>query len=340
MKTFFKRFQIVIWLVAGLALMYYSFKDLNLKEIWATLQKVELKWLVIVLIVSFLNHVVRALRWKLMLHALGHSVSVVSSFTNLMFGYFVNNAVPRGGEFSRCISLKKTDNVPFNVSFGTVLVERLIDTACLAILVSATLFTQYDELGGFWMDKIWMPIRNSFGKGGFMKEYKVFFLAGLGVLFILFKVFEKKIEASGINKKMDDFSNEMWNGLKALIKMKDMTMFLVYTALIWVGYYFMSQLWFYALPQFSHLGWKAALMIMVVGTIGRSVPVPGGGMGAYHTLVAQALMIYGLTLEDGTVMAVLIHETQLLYVLVVGGLCYIPIMIANRKTEAVEEQIV
>jgi uncharacterized protein (TIRG00374 family) len=333
MKIFFKRFQLVIWLLAGVGLMYYTFKDLNLTEIWNSLKKVELKWLLIVLAVSLLNHIIRAVRWQLMLKALGFPVGIVSSFTNLMFGYFVNNAIPRGGEFSRCLSLKKTDNVPFNVSFGTVLVERLVDTTCLALLVGFTLFTQYDELGGFWMDKIWMPIRNSFSKGGVMKEYKLYILAGFGVIFILFKIFEKKIEATGINSKIDDFSNEMWEGLKTLVKMKDLPLFLVYTVLIWVGYYFMSQLWFYALPEFAHLGWKAALMIMVVGTIGRSVPVPGGGMGAYHSLVAQALLIYGLTLEQGSVMAVLIHETQLLYVLVIGGLCYIPILIARKKEE-------
>ena len=295
MKIFFKRFQLVIWLLAGVALMYYTFKDLNLTEIWNSLKKVELKWLLIVLAVSLLNHIIRAMRWQLMLKALGFPVGIVSSFTNLMFGYFVNNAIPRGGEFSRCISMKKTDNVPFNVSFGTVLIERLVDTICLVLLIGLTLFTQYDELGGFWMDKIWMPIRNSFGKGGVIKEYKVFIIAGLAVVAILFKVFEKKIEATGINNKIDDFSNEMWDGIKALIKMKDLPMFIVYTILIWVGYYFMTQLWFYALPEFAHLGWKAALVIMVVGTIGRSVPVPGGGMGAYHTLVAQALLVYGLT---------------------------------------------
>ena len=314
--------------------MYYSFKDLNLESIWNSLKKVELKWLAIVLVVSLLNHIFRAIRWKLMLHALGYQVGLMSSFTNLMFGYFVNNAIPRGGEFSRCISMKKTDNVPFNVSFGTVLIERLVDTICLVLLIGLTLFTQYDELGGFWMDKIWMPIRNSFGKGGVIKEYKVFIIAGLAVVAILFKVFEKKIEATGINNKIDDFSNEMWDGIKALIKMKDLPMFIVYTILIWVGYYFMTQLWFYALPEFAHLGWKAALVIMVVGTIGRSVPVPGGGMGAYHTLVAQALLVYGLTLEQGTVMAVLIHETQLIYVLVVGGISFLPILIAKRKEEA------
>jgi uncharacterized protein (TIRG00374 family) len=336
---YFKKYQLVFWLLAGVALMYYTFKDLNIEHIWSSLKKVDLKWLVIVLGVSFLNHIVRALRWKIMLHALGQQISVFSSFTNLMFGYFVNNALPRGGEFSRCLSLKKTDDVPFNVSFGTVLVERLIDTACLAILVAITLFTQYDELGGFWLNKIWLPVKNSFSSGGTMKEYKYYFLGAFVIILVLFKIFEKKIEASGINNKLDDFSNEMFEGLKALVKMKDLPMFLVYTLLIWVGYYFMSQLWFYALPEFAHLGWKAAFMIMVVGTIGRSVPLPGGGMGAYHSLVAQALLIYGLTLEQGSVMAVLIHETQLLYVLVVGGLCYIPIVLATKKVEASSDNI-
>ncbi|MEY5048967.1 MAG: hypothetical protein RLZZ175_2326 [Bacteroidota bacterium] len=341
-KALFKKIQIVLWFVAGVALMYYSFKDQDIAQIWATIKKVELKWLAIVLFVSLLTHVFRAIRWQQMLKAVGQPVGFISAFSTMMFGYLVNNAIPRGGEFSRCLSLKKTDDIPFSMSFGTVLVERLIDTLCLALLIAATLFTQYDELGGFWLEHIWLPIKNSFGKGGKVSEYKYFIIGGIAIVMVLMKVFEKKIEESGINQKLENVQNDMFEGLKALLKMKDMPMFVVYTILIWVGYYFMTQLWFYTLPEFANLGWKAALMIMVVGTIGRSVPVQGGGMGAYHFLVAQALLIYGLSQEQGSVMAVLIHETQIIYVLVVGGLAAIKVSFSkfNEITATTEQDAV
>ena len=47
------------------------------------------------------------------------------SFYSLMVGYLVNLVIPRGGEVSRCYNLYKLDKTPVEISFGTVVTERL-----------------------------------------------------------------------------------------------------------------------------------------------------------------------------------------------------------------------
>jgi glycosyltransferase 2 family protein len=50
-------------------------------------------------------------------------------------GYLVNLVIPRGGEISRCYNLFKLNKIPIETSFGTVVLERIVDLLCLAILI-------------------------------------------------------------------------------------------------------------------------------------------------------------------------------------------------------------
>ena len=337
-----KTVQFIFWLIAGIVIMYFTFRNQDLAAIGKKLNKVELKWVFIVLAVSLFGHIIRALRWQMMLKTLNTNIGFVNTFASMMFGYLVSNGIPRGGEFSRCLVLKKTDNAAFNVTFGSVLAERLIDTICLFIITIAVLISQFDTLSTFFDENIFGPFWDAlFGKkkasGGF--PWKFVILGGVAVLYVLYKVFEKKIKESGVEEKLDNFSNEMFEGLKALLAMPNKVLFIAYTLLIWVCYFLMSYLWFFALPEFGVLGLKAGFMLMVVGTIGRSVPIQGGGMGAYHFLVAEALLLYGLTSTLGATLAVLIHETQLVFVIVLGSLSAIKLFIFTPTAEVKAEEI-
>ena len=53
-----------------------------------------------------------------------------------MVGYLVNLVIPRGGEVSRCYNLYKLEKIPVEISFGTVVMERIVDLLCLVILIA------------------------------------------------------------------------------------------------------------------------------------------------------------------------------------------------------------
>ena len=95
-------------------------------------------------------------------------------------------------------------------------------------------------------------------------------------------------------------------------------------------YYLMSYTCFYALEATALLGWHAALFMLVVGGIGMSAPVQGG-IGAYHLLVSQGLILYGVTHEHGLAFATLMHTSQILTVILLGGLSFLYLSIKRQN---------
>ena len=80
----------------------------------------------------------------------------------------------------------------------------------------------------------------------------------------------------------------------------------------------MTYFWFFVFEETSILSWGACLSILTIGTIGRSVPIQGGGMGAYHFLVTSVVVLYGLSETWGKDLATLIHAGQTLFTFAMG----------------------
>jgi len=66
-----------------------------------------------------------------------------------MIGYLVNFVFPRAGEASRAGVLSKTEKVPFQKGFGTILAERAVDLGMLGIVVLIGLAMQFDKFDLF-----------------------------------------------------------------------------------------------------------------------------------------------------------------------------------------------
>lgn len=59
--------------------------------------------------------------------------------------------------------------------------------------------------------------------------------------------------------------------------------------------------------------------MMVIGSFARSLPIQGGGMGAYHYLFTQGMLLYSVDSVYGLALSIMIHGLQTLYYLLVGG---------------------
>lgn len=105
-------------------------------------------------------------------------------------------------------------------------------------------------------------------------------------------------------------------------------MFLVHTLLIWALYFISTYLCFFALESTQNLGVSEGLFILVAGGLGMSAPVQGG-IGAYHYIVSQALVLFGISQVDGITYATLVHSLQLALIIVVG--LFSLFMIARNK---------
>jgi glycosyltransferase 2 family protein len=125
--------------------------------------------------------------------------------------------------------------------------------------------------------------------------------------------------------------NGVIRGLKSVGQLKKPVAFIFHNLLIWGMYYLMAYVCFFALPATSSLSMSAGLFVLVVGGMGMTAPVQGG-IGAYHLLVSQGLILYGLSQEHGLAFATLMHTSQTLVVILFGGISLFLLFLGSKKS--------
>ena len=104
-----KRFRTILqygfFLGLGIFLVWWSVKDLTGEDrlqIKASLKTARYWLLIPVFGILFLSHLLRALRWKLLIEPLGYKPSTTNTLFAVFIGYLANQAVPRLGEVLKC----------------------------------------------------------------------------------------------------------------------------------------------------------------------------------------------------------------------------------------------
>lgn len=311
--------QYVLLLSAGIYLGFLFFRDFDFSQLQRSLLEANTNWFYVVLLVSLAVYVLRVLRWQLLIEAAGHKASFLDALAGLSIGYFVNFAVPRLGEVTRCLSVKKNSSISFLSLLGTVIIERVVDILSLLIFLGITLLLQFDHILDFVRINVWQPLYRLFSQKISVHFLLLMLVGGMGMLLLLFlwKNWRKKNEhrlPSWLSKFLQSFRE----GLISIGRLKKRSLFFLYTLLIWAGYFFMTYFWFFVFPESSGLGWGACLSIVAIGTIGRSIPIQGGGMGAYHFLVTNVVVVYGLSEQFGKTLATMIHAGQTFFTFLMG----------------------
>ena len=124
----------------------------------------------------------------------------------------------------------------------------------------------------------------------------------------------------------------MMNGFTSVLRIEQKAQFWGSTIMIWALYYIMAFVLFYSVESTSHLSMIAGLSVLIMGGIGMSAPVQGG-FGVYHILVGSILLTYGIAEKDGYFFATLVHTSQTLLVMILGGLSLVLTLPSKNKTK-------
>lgn len=312
----------------GLALLlfWYLYKD-GFSDTLDRLKQVNYLWVAASLLLGVIAHLVRAYRWKLLIEATDNYPSLIKCFLALLVGYLVNLAVPRLGEVSRCLVLKRTAQIPVTSSLGTVVSERVLDLFSLLVIIGITFLVEFDKLSSFFSSLLVEKLKGLFGNAHIILLFAVCVIIIVALLWI---AFGKRVLQSAWWAKVKSMFYQTWLGFISITRLKNPGSFWISTLSIWVFYYFMSYVVFFAMEPTSHLDWKAGLSLLVMGGLGMSAPVQGG-IGAFHLLVAGLLIYYGVGKEDGLSFAFLLHSTQMVLILTFGTISAIAIMLLSKK---------
>jgi glycosyltransferase 2 family protein len=277
-------------------------------------------------------HWSRAVRWGLLLEpVVGHRPGVTNTLLGVLTGYFANLLIPRLGEVTRCGTLNRLDGVPVNVSFGTVVAERIFDVLMLLALIGLTFLLEFGRLSAFFTDffsaKLGLSKLADNGTGLLLVGGLL--VAGAVVVWFGFRRVQTVLERSPVYLKVRQFAIGLLDGLLSVRKLQNPGLFIFHTLLIWTLYYLMTWVLFFAMPKTAGLGPLAALTILVMGSIGMAAPTQGG-LGAFNIMVGSALVLYGLTTQDGQTLATLMLLSQWAFVILYGGISFLIVLSRQR----------
>jgi glycosyltransferase 2 family protein len=322
--------------IAG-GLLWFVFKDIDLNAMFAELARANYLWVGAYCVVIAVAHWSRSVRWSLLLEpVVGHRPALGNAMLAVLTGYFANLLIPRMGEVTRCGTLNRLENVPVNVSFGTVVAERIFDVVMLVLIIGLTLLLEAERIGDL--------VAGLFaGKEGSGSKTGLYVLLGVGVLgtlavWFVYQKYKEVLRRNTLFAKVESFVLGLIEGLLSVRKLRQPGLFVFHTLLIWTMYYLSTYVLFFAMPQTSGLGLLAALTILMVGAIGMAAPTQGG-LGSFNILVGLALVAYGLTKQDGQTLATLMLLSQWLFVIVAGGIAFLLVLGRSRKTTPTTEAV-
>jgi hypothetical protein len=306
----------IILLGVAAILLILAFRGIDVKKVVNDILHANMFWVVVSGIISILAFIARAHRWILLIEPMNYSPSLKKTTYALLIGYFANLAFPRLGEVTRCGALSRAESISFNKLLGTVIVERVIDVLSLLICMLLAALIEFKRLGNFFSESIINPFLEKFehilNSPLILSAIVASFLLLLGALiyFTRKKALKKETTFAKIIRGFLD-------GMKSIMNLKRPGLFLFHSVFIWVLYYLSVYTALFAFPFTANLGGSAALFLLVAGGIGMSAPVQGG-IGAYHLLVSQGLILFGIILQEGLAFATLLHSIQLFLVILLG----------------------
>jgi hypothetical protein len=245
---------------------------------------------------------------------MGYKPDFGNSVMAVLVAYLVNFAVPRAGEVSRAAVMANYENIPFEKGFGTIVAERVIDLIMMLIVITITLFVQFDFIYE-------LVTKNS-------DPTKIGIILGaLSIGFYLFSRYVKKAN-SGIGLKIKDFIAGLIEGATSVFKMKHKWAFIFHTLFIWLMYVCM---FWVTVPAIE--GLQVPFGGILIGFIagGFSIAATNGGIGLYPVAVSGAFALFGIAEEPATAFGWIMWTTQTAMIIAFGGFAFLVLPIYNKN---------
>ena len=311
-------------------LLYIAFHDADFNQILNIVSHASVLWILVLCVTFLLSHLVRAIRWKIILNSVKSNTSIKNLFGSLMVGYAVNCVVPRLGEITRAVLIGRWEGLSRSSMFGAVIVERVIDIIFLGLSVLISVY--------IWQEDLYATFP-------WLKSTLYVSMIGI-ILFILFIYLTIKfkehfygiiVKALGkVSKKAAGKSAHIFEmlvqGFSSLQGVKNYLLTLGLSIVIMLLYALCSYIGFYTLfmENIKPVNFAMAWVLMSISGIGVVIPTPGA-TGSYHALAKSALMLFGFGEVISLSYAFLTHIISYVLFIIVGALSFV---FLNKRHES------
>jgi uncharacterized protein (TIRG00374 family) len=309
-----KILKIVVPVCLAIFFGWYTFAKLPVNQIIPYFKDAKYSWLALAVGCGFLSHFSRAYRWKYMLQPLGYKPKLPNSIMAVFIGYLANFGIPRSGEVLRAAVFTNFENVPFEKGFGTIVAERIADMLVMLLIITVTLFLQYDFIYNLLVENF-NPIT------------LIIVLIGVIVLGALFLAVLNNAR-SGIMLKIKTIFLGVIEGATSIFKMKHKWLFILHTLFIWLMYVMMFYLSSFAIPELLHISFGAILIGFISSSF--SIAATNGGVFVYPLAIVAAFKLFDIPETPSLAFGWIVWTSQTLLIVIFGSLSFLFLPIYNR----------
>lgn len=291
----------------------------GVESLLATLRRTDPVWVLGVAVVYPVSFVFRAWRWRVLLRTSGHLARRDSVFNCLWVGWFFNSLLPvRSGDVIRGLSLRGTDDVPFSVGMGTVVIERVLDMLVLGA-------------GMFVVTTTLLRIDQGFYSAAFALGIAAVLVAGLAFVY-----FFADRTPDVITERLPRFEESVAAVRGALRRIADNPYGLALAAALSVPVWLfeVSTLYLSARAVGVSLSAVDSVAAAIAAFVIQAVPLTPGGIGTYEGAIVGMLTIRGVDPGAATALAIVDHFTRLGVTYVVGGASLVWVLQRIRRSDS------
>jgi uncharacterized protein (TIRG00374 family) len=298
-------------------LLWWVLKDVPLSDVWAEIQGANFWLLGLAVAIGYSNYLFRSIRWGILLQPICSGTSLRARFAAMNIGFMSTNLLPgRVGEFVRPYALSRMEPVSVSGAFGSLVVERFLDSLTIAALLFVAIAApDFPENPVVWDVSLGVWIRGI-----------LVLLGALLLLMALLLVFPRPLvrvaerAARFLPEKaarlVVDVLEAFLDGLKVFQSPALLVKAVMWSVAIWL---WQSLSFWVAFMAFGiHVGFDVALFVNATVALSVAVPAAPGFIGTFQFGVITGLGVYGVSEAAATALSLGFHLASFIPVTLIG----------------------
>lgn len=287
-------------ILVGLGCLGLLFRQVDIKQSFAALGRLNGPYLLIPLAVLLVNLPMRALRWQLIFPA-SRRPSLGTCLTVLGIGNMANFLLPgRAGDLTRCIMVgAETSLDETSCALATLTFEKLLDGLALIGMVLFSIWALHPPQ---W---VFQALRFAVAIFGGALVLLVFLRYRIRLLIDLVRRAFDQVHLSSLEGKFDGLLTSFADGLGAIDSPRRVLILLLLTAAIWTTE--AGSAWGLAKALDLAVSFRSALVASAILGLGLMIPAAPGGLGTYELFGTEAFRLAGLSSASALTLTVVLH---------------------------------
>jgi hypothetical protein len=308
--------QALLAVLLSALLLWWAFRDVNLREAIGYLERVRLGWLLAAVVTATSLFPLRLVRWRLLLRREdGGPYPWLPLWHAVAMGFAANNLLPfRAGEVVRTVAASRLTGARLSTSLASVGVERVFDALTVVGLLAVALLMPGMPTG---LTVAGVPVQRVTTTAGILAALGMF-AAALVVAFPLAaeRLVRAVIPSDRVAFRLVALIDGVRQGLSVLRSPARLVAVVGWSIVLWL----VNALSFFLAFQAFDLkvNFAGALVLQGVLAFGIAVPSAPGYVGPFEAAITAVLAIYGIGASQAAAYAVGYHLTTFVPITLLG----------------------